>query len=302
MTDRQTQDWITNVKKQFGKKYNLLSAGAPAALLFFLSIPVPCSAQAAPAKTLTDAELLHTFKTITQNTQSKKTLPLALTQVNELLKIVPQNPGANLLKATILCHMDEYEEALPVIEKANQLNLGSAPIWNRKADILFHLKKYNQALEALTHAEKESGKRSRSLVKANCLIGTNRLAEAEKEFEWLVSQSAEDVTILGRRVDLYIRMEKWQKAVDDLTVLLSSTKKGKNSYSVLLSKRGECYTHLKEYARAIADYKETLNTAPDDRRAHSALMNLYTLTKDSKDAAAEKKFLESLDVDLRLYK
>jgi predicted Zn-dependent protease len=278
----------------FSIRQNCLATGILLSVISFV-LGLGQNAQAEPA-------MKELFNSITANMQSKKTMPLALSQVDQLLKKAPDNPAANQLKAAILSCMDEYEEALPCIERAAKLDPSSVRIWSRKADILHHLKQDKEALSCIDKAEKLNGKSLTNANKADILISLNRTGDAEKELDRLVETVPDNSTFRGHRAELFLHTNQWEKAINDLTILIQQCSRPNQSFALLHSKRADCYFHLNQYTRSIADYKSALTIDPDDRQIHAALMKIYNLTGDTRAASAEKKFVQSLDTDLRLYK
>jgi len=269
-------------------------------LALCLVVPLLFSDQSCRAQGQASAEAL--WKSANQNMLRKKTRSLALSQIDEALKLQPDNPGMNWTKAAILASMDEYEDALPCIEKTLKLDPKNARVWNLKAETLHNLKRNTEALACTETAASFFGKPLNNCTKVNILIGMHRFAEAEKEADRLIAPHPQDIAFHGRRADIFIYTSQWDKAVADLTYLINGTKNEKSSLCTLLGKRAECYVKLKHYKKAVADLKWALNMHPDDRNLRALLINVYNLTGDTVAAKAEEKLLNSLDTDHRLYK
>jgi tetratricopeptide (TPR) repeat protein len=245
---------------------------------------------------------MELYESASANMGKRVSQHLALSQINEALKLEPGNPSIHHLKAAVLAAMDEYEEALPCIETALKLDPKNSKSWLRKAEILHNLKRNDEALACFDKATNLWGKPLKSSVKADILIGMGRFADAEKELDHLIATDPAGVNIRGKRADICIYTGQWSKAIVDLTFLIAEATKHQNSFSELLRKRATCYTHLKQYSKGIEDYKSAIKINPDYRDLHTGLMNCYSLAGDSRAAQAEKKYLDSLDKDLRLYR
>jgi len=78
----------------------------------------------------------------------------ALSYLDEILKLEPDNALALNNKGGILIYLEKYDEALPYFERAIEINLDFAEAINNKAAALYHLNRNADALATFYEAYK----------------------------------------------------------------------------------------------------------------------------------------------------
>ncbi len=259
------------------------------AMLALLNGPLCYAGSKEQANALWSQALVESDKLSTQDA--------ALKHINQALSLEPKRAEFWQGKAMILERLEESEQALPCINKALELNSKDAASWVTKADILSSLKKYDEALVSIDKGMKLTDRQDFHMTKAEILKRLRRYDLAEKELDLLVAQRPKDDIVRARRADVAKENKHWQKVIDDTSYVIGLHVKNFSHWN-LLGKRAEAYAQLKQYDKAIADYKEGIKHLPDARQMHDELMKVYTITGNSKGVAEERRAIEAIDKDL----
>lgn len=255
----------------------------------------------------------------------------ALEYVNKALTLEPRNATGWCLKSQVLGTMEESELALPCISRAVQIEPKNSFLWLQQANVLCQLGKYEQALKSVDTAIKLKNVPEYHAVRAKVLRYLGKLQMAEQELDRLVTGDPKNAVYRMERCKLGRMTKSWSKVVDDLTVLIEADREassprggqiGKPDRTALVSgsstkgaagvasapglgryenllERAEAYTELKQWDKAIADYKTGLKEHPDMRQYHVGLLKVYTLKGDKKAAREEQALIDSFDDDFK---
>ncbi len=240
----------------------------------------------------------------------------ALEYLNKALSIDPRSAKGWCLKAHILSSMEESELALPCIEKALNIEPKNFVLWLEKAEIYCQLGQYDQALSCADAAVKLKDVPECHLVRAKMLRCLGRLQAAQQELDRLVAMDPKNIIFRSERARLGRFTKNWPQVIADLNILIEGSnqivlaarsqgggKKGQAAPGVgryqNLMDRAQAYTELKQWDKAIADYKTGLKEHPDMRQYHVGLLKVYTLKGDKKAAQEEKAIIDSFDDDFK---
>lgn len=260
----------------------------------------------------------------------------ALEHLNKALAIDPRSAKGWCLKAHILGTMEESELALPCIEKALKLEPKNFVLWMEKAEIYCQLGKYDQALTCADTAIQLKNLPDCHVVKAKMLRCLGKLQAAQHELDSLVALDPKNVTFRSERAKLGRFTKNWPQVIEDLSILIegnspaaivarngagAAVKNAKVANNAVVStppafapkgqtapgigryqnlmERAQAYTELKQWDKAIADYKTGLKEHPDMRQYHVGLLKVYTLKGDKKAAGEEQAVIDSFDDDFK---
>lgn len=224
--------------------------------------------------------------------------PAAIVHIDQALALKPKNPQYWQTKAAILVNMEEHEEALPCINKSLELDPKSASSWQIKAVVLSGLGRNKEALDAANQAVQLDGYLNYRLTKAQILADLHNFDQAEKELDDMIKLYPKDQITRARRAFVARHTQHWNKVIEDSTFLINQLGPRSQPYYEHIQNRAAAYVNTKQYDQAIADYKLGLKASPDDRRLHSALLNVYKIIGNTKGAQVESTALENLDHDL----
>src|SRR5262249_54914790 len=133
-------------------------------------------------------------------------------------------------------------------------------------------------------------------LRGNYLARMGRYAEAEKYQTKAWEMNKMDPHWLVDRMLVRQKLGIWQGTIDDATYI--KTHLTHKQQKVTLA-RVDAYIHLQQYDKAVADLKEQVKEFPADRQSHDLLRQVYLKLGKTDLANQEQRFLEKLDEDIR---
>jgi tetratricopeptide (TPR) repeat protein len=222
----------------------------------------------------------------------------AMQEINEALKLAPNNPACWHIKAQILHNTEEDEEALPAIEHALRLNPKSWTSWHLKGEIFLYLQKLPEALACIELAEKLSPNILNRMQKTEILSKMKKFDLADKEASAIIKEQPTNYNAYNLRAAIAAHRGDWNKVVADTTSAMKYGYKTGISHFDHLRIRADAYIKLKKYDLAIADALEVSKSYPDDRQTHVMLAKCYHATGKFAKEKAELKIIDGIDNDL----
>lgn len=222
----------------------------------------------------------------------------ALQEINEALKLAPNNHACWHIKAQVLHDMEEDEEALPVIEHALRLNSSSWTSWHLKGEIFLFLQKLPEALACIELAQKLSPHISNRMQKTEILSKMKKFDLADQEASGIIKEQPTNYNAYNLRAAIAAHRGDWNKVVSDTTSAMKYGYKSGISHFDHLRIRADAYIKLKKYDLAIADALTVSKAYPDDRQTHVMLAKCYHATGKFAKEKAELKIIDGIDADL----
>ena len=248
-------------------------------------------------------DLLHTAKA---NCIGGETADKAIHAADQGLLIKPNNTELLCLKGSALMSKEEDNEALQCFDQAYKID-HQAYFLQGKAHCLLKLRRKEEALAAINQSLKILDFSEARMLRAKILEQFNRWEEAKHDLDTVITQREREknckysnlIFPKGHRAEVEIHLKQWAKALEDLTFCLNDPDLiiNQGSYNQFLQ-RGQVYKELKQYDKAIADYKKALKINPDYRQTHIGLAEVYKLSGKLDLAKAEMKEVDNLDQDL----
>ncbi len=192
----------------------------------------------------------------------------------------------------------ENEQALPCIVNCLKLDPRSHSAWGTKAEILTGLGKNKEALDAADRAVQLGPCVETWRTRSKILSYLGEFELAEKDIDQAITKEPDNDITRGRRVGIATQTKHWSKVVADTTLLLGKDQPDSMNHFDLLLSRANAYINSKQYDKAIADYKTGIAIAPDFRKFHAGLIDVYKLTGNLAEAKLETKRLEKIDKDI----
>lgn len=226
----------------------------------------------------------------------------ALVDINQALKLEPQNAQYLQQKASVLDDLDETERGLSCVEEALKLDPQLALAWQTKANILDHLGRSAEAVAAAAHAVELEPDGNTYLLLSAILAHQQKYEEAEAVLDRAVKYNTLDVITRGRRATIAKHTHHWDKAIADLTFVINTKEKDGDrsfTYHNAIQERADTYIQARRYNEAIIDCKQALKIFPDNRQIHNSLLAAYKATGNKAGTAAEERALKALDVDFQ---
>jgi tetratricopeptide (TPR) repeat protein len=229
------------------------------------------------------------------SSHSKQGLDSALANVNKAIQLTPNRAGYYLLKAIILRDMDMSDQALPALDKAKTIAPTDWNVLYERAHLLSELGRPDEALPDAEAAVKLHPHSTTYLLRAEVLGIQKKWVEAENDLDQAIKLNPDSYQTRAYRSRVSAQLHKWQKVIDDTTYILTKLTAGGTRFA--LCHRAVAYVALKNYPKAIADYKAAQQKYPGDRQIHQALLNLYVTSGDKANAAIESSKLATIDSD-----
>jgi tetratricopeptide (TPR) repeat protein len=244
-----------------------------------------------------------------QRKKDTASLNAALTNINSALDIDPRNPNYLAEKASILFGMEEDEESLKVALAAIKIEPRCGPAWTAAGKDYERLGRLQEALAAFDTADKIEPNNHYYLEnRAKVLVVLKRYAEAERCLELVLAQRKAIMAANPHAPNFnpapfelgvcFLEQQKWNETIKNSDAGLKFIGPNDIHRSEYFRLRAEAYEGLKDYAHAIADYKQILKSAPDDRRTHQRILSDYEAMGDKANAIHERKIIDAFDNDI----
>jgi tetratricopeptide (TPR) repeat protein len=224
----------------------------------------------------------------------------ALEELDEALKIAPDNADCLTLKAHALLKAEEDEEALVCANKALKINANSADAWDVRSQIALRGGQFLDALSFADRAVKLSN--NQVLYRANrarVLTKMHRFADAMRETDAIVKQYPDDLVGRALHAGLAGHEKRWADVVKDQTVMIEKGVKNTGTYGLHYQARADAYLNLKQYKKAVADLETAQKILPMNREIQTSLLHVYEFLRDARGAEKQKKLIEQLDRDIQ---
>jgi tetratricopeptide (TPR) repeat protein len=93
-------------------------------------------------------------------------------------------------------------------------------------------------------------------------------------------------------------LKKWNELTGFITVCLKQQSLTHGDELEFLYRRANAFTAIKDYDKAIADYKLTAKKEPEARQPHASLLEIYKSMGKTAEANKEKAWLAEYDSDV----
>ncbi len=151
----------------------------------------------------------------------------------------------------------KYSEQVFLCDGFIRAGLAKPVCYSTKANALFELKRYDEALQACDQSFRSCGDRLDS--QRYCIyVGEKQTDKAAAQLRAIIKDRPQDLQLYLWRADSYILNRHYDLALADLVRANSLVIKDKEA----LAKRGECYFRLGKYDEAVRDYVLVNGSAP----------------------------------------
>jgi len=173
-----------------------------------------------------------------------------LQSLDILLEKYPNKRQLILSKAHLLSQVDQYEQALKLLETLRDKKVDSNTVMLH-GFLLKTLKRSDEALALLSKAIKQKPKNHRlRLERAQLLLELERLPEARADFIHLLSQSPDNDVLRYTLAQIYLQAQAWQEAAVYLEELVARQSFLDEAHFAL----GLAFAGLGDNKRALAEY------------------------------------------------
>jgi tetratricopeptide (TPR) repeat protein len=224
----------------------------------------------------------------------------AATGFSEVIRRDPGNAASMYELANIYSAQKKYSDALFFAKSAYSINRKNSWYALTYSDILQKNKKFNEAADVLAKLVQDYPDHSDYYFEwASALIFAERPAEAIKVLDKLESQIGVTKDVSMQKTRLYQRMNKNDKAIEELKKLIAFDPEDSQSYGML----AEVYQSMGEKEKALETYNMILKIDPNNPYIHLSLADFYRSNGEKEKSVEElkKAFLnKELDIDTKI--
>ena len=218
----------------------------------------------------------------------------------EVIRKDGRNAAAMYELSNIYSEQKKYADALFFAKSAWSIDPKNPWYALSYADILQKNKKLNEAAEVLGQLVKDNPSRTDYYFEwASALIVADHPADAIKAYDKLQEQMGITKEVSLQKARLYQRMNKSDKAVDELQKLILTNPADPQAYAAL----AETYQAMGQKDKALETYHRILEIDPDNPYVHLSLADFYRSNGEKEKSVAELKlaFLnKELDIDTKI--
>ena len=219
---------------------------------------------------------------------------------SDVLRKDPNNAASSYELANIYADQKKFADALFFSKSAYNQDKRNSWYALSYAEILQKNKKFNDAAEVLNRLVQDYPNNSDYYFEwANALIYADRPSDAVKAYDKLEMQTGITKEVSLQKTRLYQRMNKNDKAIEELKKLIASDPKDVQPYGML----AEIYQSMGQKDKALETYNVILEIDPKNPYVHLSLADFYRSSGEKEKSVEElkKAFLNSeLDVDTKI--
>jgi tetratricopeptide (TPR) repeat protein/S1-C subfamily serine protease len=188
----------------------------------------------------------------------------ALTVINQAISLVPNNPNHYNEKWSVLSELKRYDEGLAAITQA--ITLAPRALWYLNRGILYHnQQKYNLALADYTKAIELNPNYALAYNNRGTLYDDQQKYElALADYNQAIELNRNNAQAYYNRGNLYYDLQKYDLALSDYNKAIDINPNFANAYN----NRGNLYDDLQKYDLALSDYNQALQLNPNDPMAY----------------------------------
>ena len=224
----------------------------------------------------------------------------AATLYSEVIRKDPSNAASMYELANIYVEQKKYTDALFFSKSAYNLDKDNTWYALAYSDILQKNKKFGESAQVLERMVHNSPDRPDFYYEwANALIFSEKPGEAVKVYDKLEQQIGITSDVSIRKARLYQRMNKNDKAIEELKRLIANDPSDAQSYGML----AEVYQAMGQKEKALETYNIILKVDPNNPYIHLSLADFYRNNGDKEKSVEElkKAFLnKELDIDTKI--
>lgn len=219
---------------------------------------------------------------------------------SEVIRKDPSNAAAMYELANIYSEQKKFADALFFSKSAYQIDKNNIWYALTYSDILQKNKKPEESAAVLDKLVTANPDRSDFYYElANAFILSNKLNEAIKVYDRLEQRFGISGDVSTRKARLYQRMNKNDKAIEELKKLIDFNPTDAQSYGML----AEVYQAMGEKDKALETYNMILKVDPENPYIHLSLADFYRSNGEKEKSIQELKLAfenKELDIDTKI--
>ena len=220
----------------------------------------------------------------------------AASTYSEVIRRDPTNAASMYELANIYAEQKKYSDALFFSKSAYQLDRKNNWYALSYADILQRNKRFNDAADILGKLVLDYPDQSDYYFEwASALIYADRPADAIKAYDKTEQLIGVTKEVSMQKARIYQRMNKNEKAVEELKKLIQYDSRDAQSYGML----AEVYQSMGEKQKALETYNQILLIDPNNPYIHLSLADYYRNNGEKEKSIEElKKAFQNKDLDI----
>jgi tetratricopeptide (TPR) repeat protein len=227
--------------------------------------------------------------------EQSKNRSLALGHLKQALEIYPEYAEAYGEAAAVLMESKRYDDVIKISERRLQQDSTHYMMQVQKANALFELKRYNDALPIYLNLLKDSLVEPKLVVFNTAAIYFNQrqFAEAIPFFEAFLSYEPNHGYSYFNLGTAYFELEKYEKAFENLSQISPADP----SYGLARVNMGHTSLFMEKYEAARDNYLIGLQYFPEDPSVTRNLAIVYMSLGDTVRAQTYFRKVASLELD-----
>ncbi len=168
--------------------------------------------------------------------------------------------------------LENYEQALTVINQAISLLPNNPNSYNEKWAVLSELKRYDEGLAAINQAINLAPRAVWYLNRGNLYQDQQKYELALADWNKAIEINPNYAEAYLNRGNLYKNLQKYELALADYSKAIDINP----NYAYAYYNRGNLYKNLQKYELALADYSKAIKINPNFAEAYNNRGNLYS--------------------------
>jgi tetratricopeptide (TPR) repeat protein/S1-C subfamily serine protease len=194
-------------------------------------------------------------------------------------------------QSVVYRYLENYEQALTVINQAISLFPNNPNHYNEKFVVLKELKRYDEGLAAINKAIELAPRAAWYYNRGNLYKDQQKYELALADYNKAIDINRNFAKAYYNRGNFYYDQQKYELALADYSKAIELNRNYANAYY----NRGVLYKDQQKYELALADYNKAIKLNPNDAEVYNNRGGIYYLQQ--KDELALADFNKAIDIN-----
>ncbi|MCZ8039749.1 MAG: tetratricopeptide repeat-containing serine protease family protein, partial [Microcystis sp. LE17-20A] len=186
-------------------------------------------------------------------------------------------------QSVVYRYLENYEQALTVINQAISLVPNNPNSYNEKLAVLYQLKRYDEGLAAINQAINLAPRAAWYLNRGLLYSDLQKYELALSDYNKAIDINPNYAKAYNNRGFLYHNQQKYELALSDYNKAIDINP----NYALAYNNRGLLYHNQQKYELALSDYNKAIDINPNDALAYVNRGVVYALTREFPKALAD---------------